>query len=933
MEIQRGLQRDLLALGTQRAMLDMRHSTPPGTSRFNTPHSNDTFTPISNAVTFSGKKKKPFTKPDKPDTYYVNHTHWDREWYRLHAAYQARLAKVMDDIVTRMNNGKLKSFCMDGQVSAIEDYLEIQHHATKVGSKLERKLAAEKIASVKNLIKSGRLEIGPWFVQPDLFLTSGESLVRNLKKGMDKAKELGSEKYFGYLPDPFGQPSDMPLIFNGFGIDDIILWRGANPEKAEFYWKSRDGSESLVRWYPFHGYSLRTLHIERSDEEFKKNKLEQFLDIVFKRTHTGNVLIPLGGDHLGATPDEGLDILKKHFPEAKETTFTQFMDKLKTDIKNDSDQAKYKKVSGHLLDNTAANILQGVYSSRMYLKQSNRKLEHQLTKEAEPLMAFSKLMLKEKPETPWREWDKAWTQLLYNQPHDSICGCSIDEVHLENEARFNTAQELTNEIVRTQKAAISAEQAGSNQWIIYNNSGKPYTGPVKVSEWAYLDNDADYSDDVKVDYSNLPKSNLTQVTKESLEMEDQYLLDIYDNPRNHIKMLKREGLIWVENVPPLGTKVINQTEKPDFDPVRVFAPATLNNGLISVAVAPDGSLTVEDLKSGKTYQNLHTLTDQPEQGDSYNSAPVPGTKPQQATVVSSGLTEFGKLKSTLTINYKLKSGMPVATKVHLYAGSNQLEFETEYTNTVKDHKLQVAFDTGSPINSVTTEGHFGLDTREFNPNYNELKAMPANRKKQRELATNSGAIQRFVTANGQLVATEGLTEYEVSSNQLKITLLRTFNQLSDIKTGVRDDEAGPPLPTPGGQMLNRKMNVRYAWQPEPESTQEAYAAAEKIYGVVSGEQGRGQEKQETSEQSMAQWNNPNIVSSAVKLADNGKGLLVRLINTTDQPQAAILKAGFDIKKIKVVDFAEKTQAKLKSNNINLAPYQVQTFILEAKTTK
>lgn len=902
----------------------------------------DIFTRTAPALRFEGNIKDKASglvsrirrKPGDNDSkiFYVNHTHWDREWYRLHAAFQVRLSEAMDDIINRLDTGELKKFCLDGQSVAFEDYLELQRHALYRGSPAERKAAAEKIEKAINYVKKGRIEIGPWFVQPDLFLVSGESLVRNLKKGMDTARRYGGKEFFGYLPDPFGQPADMPLIFNGFGIDKIILWRGGNPDKAEFFWKGRDGSKALVRWYPYRGYSIRDLHIARASKRDKAREIENFVKSTSQQTHTGNVLLPLGGDHLGATPTEGLKLLKERLPDAKEVTFTEFMKQLEKDVGKGEG---YERIRGHLLDNTHANILQGVYSARLYLKQQNRRIEHRLTKQAEPLVAMSQLLLGEdkKPRLPIRELEKSWTHLLYNQPHDSICGCSIDEVHVENESRFNTSGELATDVIRKQMAAINAEKAGPNQWVVVNTSGKPYTGVVKVNEWQYLDDSTDYSMDVEYDLKNVKKTRGLQTIYEGLEMEDQYLLDIYDNPRNHVKMMKREALIWVENIPPFGVKVVDMEDakKAEFTPVYVVPEniRRMTNGLTALEVADDGTLSVTDLKTGKTYDGLHRIIDQPEQGDSYNSAPVPGGKRQTAKMTGFRVVEQGRLRSTFEITYELpETGMPLVTRVSLEAGNPVVLFETDYTNTVKDHKMQVSFPTGQPVDTVRAEGHFGIEDRQFDPGYNERNAIPANRKKgTQELKTNTGAIQRFVMANGQQVMTEGLTEYEVSGENLNITLLRAFGKLSDMHSGARDDEAGPPFDTPAGQMLHREMTVRYGWQPAPETDGEAYAAADRFYGVTAGEQGRAAEDMPTDDLSLVRLGNPHVAVSTVKLADNGKGLLVRMINTTDRDQAVTVETGFDYKKIWRVDFAENRRGKVKGNDLTLKPNAVETLLL------
>lgn len=852
---------------------------------------------------------------------FTSQTHWDMEWYRLRADYQIRLGEVMDDVVHRLSNGELGVFCLDGQTNALLDYLDLLRYEESSLNEAISKAASRKIEQTLALVKSGKLNIGPWFIQPDFFLVSGESLIRNLQKGIEYANRLGVNDFIGYLPDQFGQPSDMPILLNGFGIDIAMMNRGANPKNAEFFWVGRDGSKVLTYWLA-KGYWFTAFHDFHLSDVQKADATRQFIDTIFARTHSGNVFMPLGFDHRGATPTEGLQQLKALCPDAEEVTYFEFMKELKEDIGAGEDLEVHR---GHLLDNTHFNILQGVYSARLYLKQSNRKLEHELSRNVEPLMAFSQTMLSQPPHLRVRELEKAWTELLLNQPHDSICGTSIDEVHLENEARFNNSAIVAADIRLKETAAINQEMAGPGQWIIFNNSAKPYTGVVKIKEWAYPN--VRFSEVLSEEVqSKLPKTALPQITHVEYPMEDFYLLDIYNNPDQHICMMKREGLAWVENVPAYGVKVVDQA--PAQPPVPVQADRKgLNNGLLSLTVDPEGTLTVTDLKTGTTYPGLHQIIDQADAGDSYNAAPVPGSPRQNAQLQETKLIEQGPLRATLELTFRIPGNeMTVITRVSLEAGNPQVLFETDYTNNSPAHKMQAVFPTGAPVSEVRAESHFGIEARAHDPEYNELNLMPAKYGVCRELPTNTGAIQRFVIANGHLLLTEGLAEYEVLGNELNITLLRAFGKLSDMTCGVRDDEAGPPWDTPGGQMIGRAMSVRYAWQPAPAADSEAYDAADRFYGIVFGEQGRAKQPVAPSETSMLQCDNPAAVVQCVKWAEKSEGLLVRMINTTDQPQTASFKLGFDVKRILQVDFAERVKAELDAPTLTIAPYAVETLV-------
>src|SRR5437763_136072 len=130
------------------------------------------------------------------DIHVVSHTHWDREWYLTREQFRLRLVALVDRLLDLLDNEPAyKYFHLDGQTIVLEDYLEIR---------------PEQHARLRRAIASGRILIGPWYVMPDEFLVSGESIVRNLARGHRIAREFASPMPVGYLPDVFGHVAQMP---------------------------------------------------------------------------------------------------------------------------------------------------------------------------------------------------------------------------------------------------------------------------------------------------------------------------------------------------------------------------------------------------------------------------------------------------------------------------------------------------------------------------------------------------------------------------------------------------------------------------------------------------------------------------------------------------------------------------------------------------
>ena len=164
----------------------------------------------------------------------VSHTHWDRAWYLTFNEFRVRLVRMIDRIVELLEKDvTFNCFVLDGQVVLIEDYLQIR---------------PDQESRLRTLIQQGRLVIGPWYVLPDLFLVSGESIIRNLQIGLEVSNKFGNGLKVGIRS--FWPPSQLPQLLQGLDIDNFIFMRGM-PELNQlgtlhFNWLAPDGTSESV---------------------------------------------------------------------------------------------------------------------------------------------------------------------------------------------------------------------------------------------------------------------------------------------------------------------------------------------------------------------------------------------------------------------------------------------------------------------------------------------------------------------------------------------------------------------------------------------------------------------------------------------------------------------------------------------------------------
>ena len=354
--------------------------------------------------------------------YLVSHTHWDREWYRTFESFRARLVDTIDRVLELVAQDSGFRFLLDGQTIVIEDYLDLRPDRRK---------------DLEAAVQDGRIAIGPWFVQPDSLLPSGEAHLRNLLEGRRVGAAFGPVSRVAYTPDSFGHPAQFPQLFAGFGLRAFVYWRGNPSDHAslppEYRWRSPDGS-SLVACHLAGGYS-NAGNVAR-DPEIAASKIAHRARSLALRTTQGRILLLNGFDH-AAPCAETAEIAQALAERTGWTIERALVDDFVAGIAEELPEFR-----GELVGGCAGPLLPGVWSARLPLKLANRACETALERLAEPFAALARLhgLTDERPSLR-----AAWRELLRNQAHDSIGGCSLDRVHAQMQPRYDACLELARE--------------------------------------------------------------------------------------------------------------------------------------------------------------------------------------------------------------------------------------------------------------------------------------------------------------------------------------------------------------------------------------------------------------------------------------------------------------------------------------------------------
>lgn len=861
----------------------------------------------------------------------VPHTHWDREWYAPFETMRFHLVRFFDELLDLLEaDPRVPVFLLDGQSVLLEDYLDVRR---------------DQRARVTRLVRAGRIRPGPSYVQPDEFHVSGEALVRNLLVGCQVAREFGWVMREGYLPDTFGHVHQLPQILRGFGIETFYAMRGFgdDPDQlgSQFWWEAPDGSRVLTEWLT-ESYSNAAVLAGDGDQMtlhhgalVRYDTLTELLGRMAPRAATGVLLLLNGGDHLrlqhdvsgmvaSLAADADVDIRLGGLEEFHELVA--------------AGPPPQAVLHGELRYGRTHAVFDGIGSTRTPLKGLNARTEAHLSGVAERVDALATLVDDRSSADSLRH---AWRELLKNYAHDSICGCSVDEVHDEMRTRLVMVGQVSHAVAEDAVARIATGTAplGAGTEIplvVVNPSGHVRSGPVSVDVVPDLDAPVgerlfgwnqrpgvDLGRWELVDHRGRPLA-FTHTPAARLQVAD--VLD-----RRKELLLDRIGFLAMD-VPALGTAVYHLVPRPtrqldaasydDQVPSPRPAPSLLDNGILRVEVETGGTVAVLDHRSGARFSGLLALLDDGDAGDEYGFAPLPGDLPVSGAhrcTVETGdeagtlvLRRTMELPEGLTPDRRGRSASTVevlvTTTLRLPPGVDRVGIELTVDNPARDHRLRLRFPTGLRTSHTLAESAFGVVRRDGR--------LPGSVGWQ-DLPSGVFALLRFVALAdrdvGLQILAEGLHEYGAAPDgTVDLTLLRGVGWLARLDHPLRPHKIGPELPTPGAQCVG-EHRFRCAVRPYSagKGNGHLFRAAEEFSVPLQAfaPPGRSNGTARPRQRRLGLAVGPeDVVLSAVKTSEDRTGLLVRVFNSADHGVSATLRPAFRVDSVERCDLEEASRA-------------------------
>ena len=897
------------------------------------------------------------------DLHVISNTHWDREWLYPFQETRMMLVEFMDKLlrIFREEPG-YTSYLLDSQTVPLEDYLEIRPERTK---------------EVKALVKEGRLLVGPWYGCPEEFCVTGESLVRNLLVGHKIAGEFGKVMKIGYSPFSYGQTSQMPQIYQGFGIDTILFYHGIDPErtKSEFIFEGPDGTQVLasrmgcMARYNFYFHVYRPVvygkelperrydwraggmpfHMCREGREpehhfltdpvreFDKDRvvpsIEHLLELESKHATTRHLA---GMQGLDSTEPDPLELRIIEEAQGKlgknsihHSSLPEWMAKVKEaakDLQVLTGEQRVAKAIG-----TRPHLYGDITSTRTRMKRKSTMAEYALQRSAEPFAACAWTLGAEYPQTLL---DTAWRYLLRSHPHDSIAGTGVDQIELDMHHRLDQCLVLANGILRRSLQGIQLQIDNSDlakddiALTVFNPSPRERSEVITL----YLDLPEECGIDrfSLVDAATGEKADMWEVARGELAPPVRHLGDA---------TMEMPGLrvalhLAAEKIPALGYRTYNIKREERANRLLdslVTGLHVMENKHLRVEIKPDGTFNLKHKASGKNYRRLHSFEDSGEAGHAWRHVPPAydrvissrGSAARITLLDSNPLLARYEVAITMKVPRKLdeaREGMirrldadgdaakrstdeveiPIVSTLTLRRGARSLEIETRFDNRAESHRLRAVFPTRLDCSVSSAETAFDVVERDIERPEGHPWSGTYN---------PTHPHHRFVDCSdegsGLAIINDGLREYEVTDDDdraIILTLMRGFEIALTTVSWRWEMHPEMPLTQSPGQ-----HHFRYAVYPHEGGWENGvFEEAERLNVPMEAAQAGPHPGHLPKSYGFLEVAPENLVLSALKRAENGKGVIVRLFNPTK-------------KRIKGVITAAKTITKARLTNLNEEP--------------
>jgi len=728
---------------------------------------------------------------------------------------------------------------------------------------------------IKKAIKRGQWEpVGSMWVETDCNLASGESLVRQILTGKQFfQKELGYTTRDVWIPDVFGYAASLPQIMKKSGVEYFltqkISWSQFNkfPHQT-FLWEGIDGTQIFTHFPPADTYNADPgpKDMRHNAENFKEHDRA-----------TRSLFVFGWGDGGGGPSIEQLEKSYRMkdfngFPKLEHEKAITFFEKAEADAKD------LPLWIGELY----LELHRGTYTSQAKNKLGNRKSEF-LLRDAEFFDAVSLAFAPDRTETA-------------ADPKRAVYDVTG----------------LGEGNAKTHRAALD------RAWRLALLNQFHDIIPGSSINWVYRDSDRDY-ETVRVLGTSVRDSGLTALESQidTADFERPVVVSNTLNfSRDEVIELTDGSVVRVE-VPSCGYAVVDQKDsaiRETVAPVHVTTSrqgTTLENGLVRLRVNAKGQLvSVYDLRAkretlapGEIGNVFHLHEDIPNMWDAWDVDIFYKEKFKTIDGLQSlEVVESGPLRASVRIVRKFGQSL-LEQNIVLRAGSARIDFPTKVDWQENQKMLKVGFPVDVHSHRATYEIQYGRIER------------PTHTNTSWDLARFEVCGQKWADLSepdfGVALLNDCKYGYDILGHTMRLSLLRASTSPDPVADRGEHQFTYSLLPHAGGIREGKVVEEAYALN-VPLVTR----ATKPHPGVLP------------TTQSFFQTDRAGVIIEAIKVAEEGKAVIVRLYESEGSRGVVELSTALPAKKAVLTNLIEEEEAALSltkgSLKLTLKPFEIVT---------
>jgi mannosylglycerate hydrolase len=710
--------------------------------------------------------------------------------------------------------------------------------------------------------------------------------------------------------------------------------------KTEFNWEGDDQSKVLVQLLPL-GYAIGK-YLPADEEELKK-RLDKYFPVLDRGATTDHILLPNGHDQMPVQKNifEIMEKIEKCYPGRK-TVLSRYEDVFDEIEKGTG----LDTLHGEFLDGKYMRVHRSIYSSRADLKSANTRIENKITSILEPLAAIAYSL---GFEYHHGLIEAIWKELLKNHAHDSIGCCCSDKVHRAIADRFFLAEDRTDNLIEFYKRKIVDSMSVEDtldKFTVFNTLPYPrkevVTGEIitKMKCFSLVDENG--------------QSMQFEVMKS--EIVDAGLIDRQIVHYGNYDPFVKYTIALEDTIPAMGYKtylVKESAESMKTHSSDMNQGNVLENSYYKIRIEKNGTLTVEDKKTGVVYPQVLLVEDGSDDGDEYDFSPLEDdfilTNSDAAAEVK--VTDYQYLsKADIAFAMavpkdlesrkakKIDGEMKIAFHIELKKDSSLIQITMDVDNHAKDHRVRVMIPNQLAGNWSVSDNQFGTIRR---PVVDEAMAV-WEKEKWSERPDSIYPFLSFVhleDEDGLAVLTNSVREYEIvgeNYDTIALTIFRGVGVLGKENLYRRPGRpSGIKMETPDSQMMGQHSyafaittDIRHAARQAKEYTTPLVTYNKMPYNAMKL---NASPVRTPYTYSLMKLDNPSVTVSVLKKEEQGEGLLLRCYNATKTEQTGTLEtscdhvgeARLDEKPLDHTDLS----AECGISEIVLKPNQVRTLVL------